>query len=167
MFLTACAANQRASLDEVVPHRDPTQVSPFPLGDVDALCALVSHPVNAVGGLRAIFLYRCPRGSRSRPWASTPQPPPSSPGPGPWAWPWWKPAGRPSPGGGEPGRLGKSSRRHCHPALSPATARGVYLRLCYSLFSLSLFFSLGVGTPWVQGARGEPQLIRVLPVAAQ
>lgn len=42
------------------------------------------------------------------------------------------------------------------PPPPPASAGDVYLALCSLLFSLSLFFSLGVGTPWVQGARGNP-----------
>ncbi|XDB59405.1 hypothetical protein ABFV05_013021 [Capra hircus] len=41
---------------------------------------------------------------------------------------------------------------------SPNPCWGVYLRRSSSLFSLSLFFSLGVGTPWVPGAQGNPSL---------
>lgn len=42
---------------------------------------------------------------------------------------------------------------------SPSLRRGVYLCLSYWLFPLSLFFSLRVGTPWVQGAQGSPSLL--------
>lgn len=56
------------------------------------------------------------------------------------------------------------------PSPPPASAGDVYLALCSLLFSLSLFFSLGVGTPWVQGAHGEPRLTRSLqskPIARE
>lgn len=78
------------------------------------------------------------------------------PGSAPQDWAVAETCGASQPWGRGAATPGQSFRGCCHPAPPPASSEDVYLALCSLLFSLSLFFSVRVGTPWVQGAQGNP-----------
>lgn len=153
------------------------RIFPFLLGGLDAHCAgipglhweasrTMRGSEDAAGGLQdASLRFLCRYLSRYWPrlGASAPQPPPARPpGSAPWACQWRKLPGVPAQGTGSRDTSGSHAGADAIPPFPPAAAEGVYLPLCALFFPLSLFFSLGVGTPWVR-APGEAQLTRSLP----